>query len=141
MARTAQVTPEDIEAGIIHELESSGFSEEDYMILHSRTDIPDLMRTMDIMIFPSLNEGLGIAVIEAQAAGIHCLMSEGVPEGAVISNYGERMSLECSPEEWAEKAIAMCDDTSGFDDSNLEQWDMKHIVSELLEHYRTELTK
>ncbi|MBQ7665250.1 MAG: glycosyltransferase [Synergistaceae bacterium] len=140
MAQKPEQTSEEIEAGIIQELETSGFGD-DYLILHQRTDIPDLMRAMDVMIFPSLSEGLGIVAIEAQAAGTHCLMSEGVPEGAVISNYAERMSLERSPEEWAEKAIAMCEDTSPLDGSKLEQWDMKNVVNELLEHYRMELTK
>ena len=140
MAQKPEQTSDEIESGIIQELETSGFGD-DYLILHQRTDIPDLMRAMDVMIFPSLREGLGIAAIEAQAAGTHCLMSEGVPEGAVISNYAERMSLERSPEEWAEKAIAMCEDTSPLDGSKLEQWDMKNVVNELLEHYRMELTK
>lgn len=140
MVQTTESTAEEIESGVIRELESSGFGD-DYLILHQRTDIPDLMRTMDVMIFPSLNEGLGIVAIEAQAAGTHCLMSEGVPEGAVISNYAERMSLERSPEEWAEKAVAMCEDTSPFDGSNLEQWDMKNVVNELLGYYRKELTQ
>ena len=37
-----------------------------------RSDIPELMLGMDLFLFPSLNEGLPVVAIEAQARGLPC---------------------------------------------------------------------
>ena len=38
-----------------------------------------MMAAMDLFVFPSLWEGLGITVLEAQAAGLNALVSNAVP--------------------------------------------------------------
>jgi glycosyltransferase involved in cell wall biosynthesis len=43
-----------------------------------RTDIPRLLRAMDVFVFPSLYEGLPLAMVEAQAAGLPCVVSTEV---------------------------------------------------------------
>jgi glycosyltransferase involved in cell wall biosynthesis len=43
-----------------------------------RTDIPRLLRAMDVFVFPSIHEGLPLAVVEAQAAGLPCVVSTEV---------------------------------------------------------------
>jgi glycosyltransferase involved in cell wall biosynthesis len=49
-----------------------------------RTDVPRLMlAAMDLFLFPSLYEGLGICLLEAQAAGLRCLVSDTVPKEVV----------------------------------------------------------
>ena len=50
-----------------------------------RSDVPRLMLSaMDVFAFPSIAEGLGIALIEAQAAGLRCLVSDAVPRVASV---------------------------------------------------------
>ena len=49
-----------------------------------REDIPDLLNLMDVFIFPSLYEGLGIVGIEAQATGLPCFFSEGIVDEAIV---------------------------------------------------------
>ncbi len=49
-----------------------------------RSDIPQILRAMDAFIFPSHFEGLGIALVEAQAAGLPCIISNSIPNEAVI---------------------------------------------------------
>jgi len=62
----------------------------------------------DVFVFPSLYEGLGMAAIEAQAAGIPVLMSDRVPPEAVaIPEITRVMSLNSSPEQWAEEVIRL----------------------------------
>lgn len=53
-------------------------------ILGTRRDIPDLLRSCDLFIFPSLYEGLGIALIEAMAAGCACIATETGPLTEVV---------------------------------------------------------
>lgn len=44
-----------------------------------RDDVPQLLQAMDTFVMPSLFEGLGVAVVEAQAAGLPCVISDKVP--------------------------------------------------------------
>ena len=58
---------------------------------------------MDIFVFPSIFEGLGIAVVEAQLSGLQCFISEYVPKEAII--YDDRcniVSIE-NQEKWISK--------------------------------------
>lgn len=45
-----------------------------------RSDIPNLLQGMDLFAFPSLHEGLPVTLIEAQSAGIPCLISDVITE-------------------------------------------------------------
>lgn len=51
-----------------------------------RTDINDLYQAMDIFLLPSLYEGLGMTLIEAQVSGLPCITSNFVPQEANINN-------------------------------------------------------
>lgn len=53
-------------------------------LLGGRDDIPDLLQGMDVFVFPSWFEGFGIAMLEAQAAGLPVLASDRVPEDAAV---------------------------------------------------------
>lgn len=68
-----------------------------------REDVPDLLHMMDVFLFPSLSEGLGIVLIEAQTCGLPCFTSKDVvPKEAKISNLLTFISLEEHPEYWAD---------------------------------------
>lgn len=49
-----------------------------------RSDIAELMQTMDVFAFPSLYEGLPVTMVEAQAAGLPCVISDKVPAECVL---------------------------------------------------------
>ena len=70
-----------------------------------RTDVSDLQQAIDVFVFPSLYEGLPVAMIEAQAGGIPCITSENVTQEVKITDSVEFMSLEKSPKDWANKII------------------------------------
>lgn len=77
--------------------------------LGSRNDVADLMQAMDVFAFPSLYEGLGMVTIEAQAAGLPCVVSEQVPPEAIVTDgLVGRCSLSTKPEVWAEKLLEKC---------------------------------
>jgi len=46
------------------------------LILDYRDDIVDLLHMSDIFLFPSLQEGLPVALVEAMAAGLPCIASD-----------------------------------------------------------------
>ena len=73
-----------------------------------RSDVPRLMLgVMDMFVFPSLHEGLGLVLIEAQAAGLFCVISNVVPEEAdVVKPLIKRLSLSSSALDWAEVVLA-----------------------------------
>lgn len=72
-----------------------------------RPDVPRLMTSaMDRFLFPSLYEGLGLALIKAQAAGLPSTVSDTIPaEATVIPKLIQRLSLQEPASIWAECAL------------------------------------
>jgi glycosyltransferase involved in cell wall biosynthesis len=71
-----------------------------------RSDISELLQAMDAFVFPSLFEGLGIVVIEAQASGLPCIVSDVLPQEVYVTNLIQTISLKESESSWAEKVLA-----------------------------------
>ena len=64
--------------------------------------VAPFLSAMDVFLFPSLYEGLGIVALEAQAAGVLVVASTVVPEEIdVIPGLVERIPLEAGPATWA----------------------------------------
>lgn len=73
------------------------------LLLGSRTDVDQLLNVMDVFVFPSLNEGLGIAPIEAQVNGIPVIAAEeGVPREIQINSNVRFVPLAYGPNRWAQ---------------------------------------
>ena len=85
----------------------------------------DLLQAMDVFVFPSLYEGLPVTIIEAQAAGLPCLISDKVPIECKKTDLVHQTSLEKDATYWANEAIMVSNierknmlkeiQTSGFD--------------------------
>lgn len=88
---------------IVQKLERYGLSGR-YQILSGRGDIPELLATMDVFVFPSIFEGFPVSVIEAQAAGLRCIVSDRCPEEVLRTRTCIPMPLE-HPEKWAQAAL------------------------------------
>lgn len=73
------------------------------LFLGASCAIPGLLQAMDIFLFPSIFEGLGIVAIEAQAAGLQCFVSKSIPKEAFITDLIKCISLNESAEKWAEE--------------------------------------
>jgi glycosyltransferase involved in cell wall biosynthesis len=73
-----------------------------------RNDIPIMLQSMDVFVFPSIYEGLGLVLLEAQASGLPCLVSEAIqPEADVNLNLITKLKLDDGAEVWADKIIDM----------------------------------
>jgi glycosyltransferase involved in cell wall biosynthesis len=74
----------------------------------ARDDVPRLVTgAMDGFVFPSHHEGLGLAVVEAQAAGLPCVLADALPEEIdVVPELVHRLPLDAPPAVWAERLLA-----------------------------------
>lgn len=88
------------------EEKAAGFKIADKVIfLGVRNDIPRLMSAMDRFVLPSIFEGLPFVLVEAQAAGLPCTVSENVSKESNICGEAEYLSLECEKGVWADTII------------------------------------
>ena len=79
----------------------------DVIILTNRGDMNRIYQAMDIFVFPSKYEGLGIVAIEAQASGIPVICSTGVPIETKVTPLYDRKSLEDTAYDWAQSGIQL----------------------------------
>ena len=74
----------------------------------SRPDVPRLMQgAMDAFLLPSLFEGLPLVLVEAQAAGLPCFVSDVIaPETTLVEPLMHKLSLQRPPTAWADAILA-----------------------------------
>lgn len=77
---------------------------EEYVIFTGvRQDIPQLLSAFDVFLFPSLYEGMPNTVIEAQATGLPCVISDTITKEVKVTDLVCECSLNQSPKYWADK--------------------------------------
>ena len=91
----------ELQENIDNEIKKKGLQSE-VMMLGLRNDVPRILQAMDVFIFPSIWEGLGIVAVEAQAAGLPTLCSDKVPSEAKVTNLCKFISID-STEPWIEE--------------------------------------
>lgn len=75
------------------------------LFLGMRDDVSDIVQAFDVFVFPSTYEGLGLAVIEAQASGLECIVSDRVPIETKVTDNIKYLSLDESPVIWADAIL------------------------------------
>ena len=107
-----------------------------YTILSGRKDIPELLGAMDIFVFPSIFEGFPVSLIEAQAAGLRCIVSDRIPHEAVRTENCIPLSLE-EPDRWA--ALALDPAQKRSESQPLDDYDMNSEIRRLEKLYLGQL--
>ena len=69
--------------------------------LGNRSNVCDYYQAMDYFVYPSRFEGLPGAVVEAQTAGLKCLMSDAICEEVAVTELVKTMSIGEDPFTWA----------------------------------------
>lgn len=106
-------------------------------LLGVRTDIPQILSKCSYFIFPSLFEGLGIVLIEAQAAGLECFASTEVPSLADLGAC-HFLPLDIGAKEWAKiiNDVINKNQPLSADKNKLLKFDISYTISQLDEVYR-----
>jgi glycosyltransferase involved in cell wall biosynthesis len=68
-------------------------------------NVEQLLWAMDAFVFPSRFEGLGIAAVEAQAAGLPCICSEQIPKEARLTDGVLTLALDAGAKVWAKSIL------------------------------------
>lgn len=75
---------------------------EQIVFLGTRSDMTDLYQAFDLFLFPSLYEGLPVSLIEAQAAGIPCVLSDRISSQTQVTEFYYPVSLKAPLDVWSE---------------------------------------
>jgi glycosyltransferase involved in cell wall biosynthesis len=95
------------------QVQASGLADR-VLITGPRNDVPRLMvGAMDAFLFPSHYEGLGLVLLEAQAAGLPCILTDSLPrEVDVVPQLVRRLSLQAPAAAWAAAALQAAQERS-----------------------------
>jgi glycosyltransferase involved in cell wall biosynthesis len=106
-------------------------------------NVNDYLNIMDVLVFPSIYEGLPVSIIEAQANGLPCVISDLITKEVKITNLVEFFSIKKEPLEWVNLINTLKRDEntdyingmikSDYNIKNLAKWYENFIRSLLLE--------
>lgn len=100
-----------------------------------RYDVDELLQMTDVFLFPSIYEGLPLSIIEAQSAGLKCLISDVITREVIVTDLVTQMSLNESAEKWADKAIELSEEAAMYDRRNTKEevanagYDVKQLAA------------
>lgn len=106
-----------------------------------RKDVENFMSCFGTLIFPSKFEGLPLTLIEAQSAGLPCLISDTITKEVIVTkDLVVQKSIEADPTEWAKQAISMYNSTertcqrdsiakAGYDIKQLAKWYEDYVMN------------
>lgn len=113
---------------------ASRLSVSDAVIFYGTTSsVENLLWAMDVFVFPSIFEGLGIAAIEAQASGLPTVCASSVPPEALASSLAYQMKNDASIEEWANVILALkhkqtCDTFTELKKAGFDIAEVSHLI-------------
>ena len=69
------------------------------------TNVADYLSAMDVFVFPSLYEGLPLSILEVQASGLPCIISDSVPKDVFLTDLIHPLSLKDPREQWIDAIL------------------------------------
>lgn len=114
--------------------------EDNVELLGIREDISSLFDACDLFLFPSLFEGLGIVLVEAQASGIPIMTVENLPKETIFSGHVKQLALSRGSKYWADeisKTIKLGRNASAYKSVTENGFDIKSVAADLATFYNT----
>lgn len=114
-------------AGVLDRIHFLGF----------RTDVADIMKCCNLFYMPSVFEGLPLVLVESQAAGLPCLVSENITKQA---NCGavQYLSLERPIEDWAKAMSNILDGKTILktDENLIQEFSIRHMAEQMMQVFQ-----
>lgn len=104
------------------------------ILLERRTDVNELLMAAEIMLLPSLYEGLPNVVIEAQATGLPCLVSDTITKECDATGLVSFEKLN-DPKKWAEESLKILNSNWDLRKENSEKFPMKYDIGQTVKQF------
>lgn len=111
----------------------------DAIIFYGTSDrVADLYQAMDCFVMTSRFEGLCIAAVEAQAAGIPCVCSDVLPQEVVLSEEYHAFPLAKRNTDWADMVLETAKDPrrDTYRELKQKEYDISDTVKRICEMYK-----
>lgn len=107
--------------------------------LGNRSNIGDYYQAMDYFVYPSRFEGLPGAVVEAQTAGLRCLISDTICREVMVTDLVYAMNIQEDPASWAEYILktAGCRRRGRMEEMQKAGFDVNTQVKVMTKFYET----
>mgnify|MGYP004702420673 CR=1 FL=1 len=112
--------------------------EKNVKFLGQRSDINELYQAMDLFLFPSLYEGLGMVAVEAQVSGLPCVVSKEIPEIARVSDQISFINSDDQMEIWVNTIIKYLNNIDRYKinfTNEINKYDIKKEAKKLEKYY------
>ena len=105
--------------------------------LGTQSDVSKFLMAIDVFVFPSLYEGLGIALIEAQCTGLNCVVSDEITQEAIITDNVKKLKLNIDPKYWAETILNSKSTKRyiNFDTPEIQKYTVEYLINQMKEVY------
>lgn len=113
--------------------------ENNVKLLGIRKDVNELYQAFDVLVLPSLYEGLPVVGIEAQASGLSCILSDAMTRETKILDTSKFISLNETKENWADCIIKLLENSKREDARKQlrnKKFDIKVEAEKLEEKYK-----
>ena len=110
---------------------------DDVIFAGLHTDIPEMLSAMDVFVMPSIFEGFPVTLIEAQAAGLPCVVSDSVSPETDIYGGVSYIGLDRSYADWADMIHSRIQDR--YDDGVTRLADAGYDINDIAGQLMAEL--
>ncbi|MFL2128264.1 glycosyltransferase [Ruoffia sp. FAM 26255] len=107
----------------------------DIIFVGKKDSVEKYLMAMDVFLFPSKFEGLGISLVEAQAANLPCVISDVIPEEAIISKYTKKISNHENTEVWVEEILRIKNFNRDYKNKKIRKYQTKNMIDQISKLY------